>query len=100
MYRIIGVVLAVLGVFLIFTPVILDLKWIPLISVLLNGITSLATLFFSLIVGMTICLLVIAVAWLCFRPLLALSLLTLASISISLIFFWDRIVEKIVMQKS
>lgn len=97
MFRILGLVLTVLGLYLVFTPIILYLKWIPLIGVLISAMATLAALFFSLIVGMTICFSVIGLAWIGFRPLLSFFLLALSSISISLIFFWDKIIEKIMM---
>ena len=91
MFRILGMVLNVLGLNLIFTPIILILKWIPLIGVLLSGVGSLAAFFFSLIVGLTMSLLVIALAWLFFRPLVGLTLLTLTCLSTYLIFYWDKV---------
>lgn len=89
MTRILGLVLAVSGFWMIFTPVIVLLKWIPLIGALLGGIAAFASFLFALLVGLTLSFLVMAAAWLFFRPCLALSLLTLSGIGIYLVFGWD-----------
>ena len=86
MTRFLGIVLSVAGLWMIFTPIIVALKWIPLVGALLGGIAAFASFLFALLVGMTISLLVIATAWLFFRPCLALSLLTLSGIGIYLAF--------------
>ena len=86
MTRLLGVVLSVVGLNLIFTPIIVVLKWIPLIGALLGGVAAIASFLFSLLCGVTISLLVIATAWLFFRPCLALSLLTLVGLGFYLIF--------------
>ena len=87
--RILGIVLSVIGLWMIFTPIIVILKWIPLIGALLGGIAALASFLFSLLVGFTVSLLNIATAWLFFRPCLALSLLTLVGIGVFMISVWD-----------
>lgn len=88
-FRFMGVFLAVMGLYMIFTPVILLLKWIPLVGFLLGGITSLAAAIFALVIGLTMSLLVMSVAWLLFRPLVALSLLALGGVGVYLTLFWD-----------
>ena len=89
MTRILGVLLSVMGLWMIFTPIIAILKWIPLIGALLGGVATLASFLFALLVGVTLSLLNIAVAWLFFRPCLALSLLTLVALGVYMIFEWD-----------
>ena len=88
-FRLLGVVLAVAGLYLIFTPLILLMKWIPFVGFLLGGIAVLAAAIFAFVVGLTISLLVMSIAWLVFRPLLSLSLLTVSGIGIYLAFCWD-----------
>ena len=78
-----------MGLWMIFTPLIVVLKWIPLIGALLGGFAAIASFIISLLVGVTMSLFVIAVAWLMFRPCLALSLLTLVGLGIYLICEWD-----------
>ena len=81
--------MAVVGLYMIFTPLILMLKWIPLVGFLLGGIATLAAAIFAFVIGLTMSVLVMSVAWLIFRPLLALSMLTVSGIGIYLSFFWD-----------
>jgi len=86
MTRICGILLAVAGLWMIFTPIIAVLNWIPLIGTLLGGVAALASFLFALLVGTTVSLLVIATAWLFFRPCMALSLLTLVGVGTYMIF--------------
>jgi len=84
--RPVGILLSVLGWWMLFSPIITLLKWIPLVGALLGSIVSLAAFIFSLIVGGTTACLVLAIAWLVFRPLIGASLLTLTGIGLYLIF--------------
>ena len=94
--RILGVFLSVIGLWMIFTPIIVILKWIPLIGALLGGVAALASFLFALLVGVTLSLLNIATAWLFFRPCLALSLLTIVGIGVYMIFEWDGKIPSVV----
>lgn len=87
--RLLGIFLCVVGLWMIFTPIMALLKFIPLIGSLLAGVAALASFIFAVLVGVTLSLLVIATAWLFFRPCLALSLLTVVGLGIYLIFYWD-----------
>ena len=89
MFRFLGVFLAVAGLYLIFTPLILMMKWIPLVGFLLGHITALAAALFAFVIGVTMSVLVMSIAWLIFRPMVALSLLSVSGIGIYLAFFWD-----------
>lgn len=95
MTRILGIVLSVVGLWMIFTPIMAVLSWVPLIGSLLAGVAALASFIFALVVGVTLSLLVIATAWLFFRPCLSLSLLTVAGLGFYLIFLWDGKVPSI-----
>jgi len=80
---------------LIFTPAIVLLKWIPLIGFLLGGIAQLAAFLFALITGVTVSILVMSIAWLLFRPFLALTVVTLVSVCSFFLFYWDGTVPKV-----
>ena len=89
MIRVVGIVLCVTGFNLIFTPIIVLLKFIPLIGALLGAIAALAAFIFALIVGLTLSFISIALAWILFRPLVAISLLTVAGIGGYFVFVWQ-----------
>ena len=81
-----GIVLTIVGIYLLFSPVIALLSWIPLVGSLLGLVVSAAAFIFALIVGLVISTLVIAIAWVVYRPLIGVSLLVLVSIGIYFIF--------------
>ena len=86
--RPLGVFFTVLGLFLLFSPIIALLKWIPLVGWLLGGIVSLAAFLFALVVGSVLAILVIAIAWVFYRPLYGVLMLTLVGIGVYFIFFF------------
>lgn len=85
-----GVILTIFGFYFLFAPVIALLKWIPLVGWLLGGIVAIAAAVFALVVGSVISLLVIAIAWVFYRPLVGISLLVLTSIGVYFIFFFNK----------
>lgn len=82
-----GIALQILGLFLLFSPVIAILSWIPLVGWLLGGAVALAAFVFSLVVGFVLSCLTIALAWLVYRPLIGVLFLALVCGGIALIFF-------------
>ena len=62
---------------------------IPLIGWLLSWIVAFAAIIFAVIVGLTLSILTIAIAWLFFRPLIGVPLILLVGASTYLIFFYD-----------
>lgn len=74
------------GFYLLFTPIITILSWIPLVGTLLSMAVGLAVAVFSFVFGGTIATLVIGLAWLWFRPLLGVCILTLTGIGFAIIF--------------
>jgi len=62
----------VLGHFLLFSPIIALLHWIPLVGWLLGGIVMFAALLFALVWGTAVFLTIMCLAWLVFRPLFGL----------------------------
>ena len=88
-FRYLGIFLCILGHYLLFSPIIKILGMIPLVGWLLSGIVAVAAAIFAFIVGLTLSVLTIAIAWVFFRPLIGIPLLILASASIYLTFFFD-----------
>ena len=64
------------------------MKWIPLVGWLLGGVVTFAAVVFALIVGVVISCLVIALAWVFYRPVIGVLLLALMGIGIYFIFFF------------
>lgn len=89
--RALGIFLAIFGFYLIFTPIILLLEWIPLIGALLSGIAVLATFLFACICGLTLSFASLAMAWILFRPLVAMGLLTITCSGIYFLCFWEAV---------
>jgi len=87
-FRPLGIVLCIFGWSSLFAPIVSLLGWIPLVGWLLAGLTSFAAFIFALIVGGTLSILVIALAWLFFRPLIGIPLLAAVGTSIYFIFFY------------
>jgi hypothetical protein len=88
-FRPLGIVLTIWGNYMLFAPVIKLLKWIPLVGWLLGGIVALAAAIFAFVVGGTVSCLVIAIAWVFFRPLVGVPLLLATGAGIYFIFFYD-----------
>ena len=62
---------------------------IPLVGWLLSGLVAVAAIIFAIVVGLTLSVLTIAVAWVFFRPLIGIPLLLLVGASVYLTFFFD-----------
>lgn len=84
-----GIFLTILGLFLLFMPIIELLNWIPLVGWLLGGVMFVAALVFALVVGSVLSCLVIAIAWVFYRPMIGILFLTLVGIGVYFIFFFD-----------
>ena len=91
-FRWAGIILCILGLYFLFSPIISLLDMIPFVGWLLSGVVAVAAIIFAVVVGLTLSLLTIAIAWLVFRPLIGVSLLALVGISTYLIFFhnWSK----------
>jgi len=87
--RVLGIVLTIFGIYLLFSPIIALLKWIPLVGWLLGGLVSVAAFIFALLVGTIISTFVIAVAWVFFRPLIGIPLLIGAGVGSYFTFYYD-----------
>ena len=62
---------------------------IPFVGWLLSWIVAVAAIIFAVVVGLTLSVLTIAIAWVFFRPLIRIPLLILVGVSIYLTFFFD-----------
>jgi hypothetical protein len=79
----------VFGIWLLFSPIIALLNWIPLVGALLGGLVSVAAFIFALLVGIIVSVFVIAVAWVFFRPLVGIPLLAFAGVGSYFTFYYD-----------
>jgi len=84
--RPIAIFLCMLGFFLLFSPIVELLKWIPLVGMLLGMIVQVVAAIVGFVVGGTIACLVLALAWLRFRPCIGISLLLCVGLGIAAIF--------------
>lgn len=91
--RPLGVFLTCLGFYFLFAPIIATLSWIPLVGWLLSGIVAIAAVIFAIVVGISISLLTIAVAWVFYRPLIGIMLLALCGAGVYFIFFFGESVD-------
>jgi hypothetical protein len=67
--------LSVIGHFLLFSPIIKILGWIPLVGMLLSKILAFAAGIFALIWASMVHILVLGLAWLFYRPIFGICLL-------------------------
>ena len=87
--RPVGILLCIFGFYLLFSPVIALLDMIPFVGWLLSGIVAVAAVIFAIVVGLTLSVLTIAVAWVFFRPLIGIPLLLAVAASVYLVFFYQ-----------
>ena len=88
MFRIVGCLTCILGFYLLFTPIIGLVAWIPLVGTLLAKAVSFAALLFASVVGLSLSITAIALAWVFFRPIVGASLLALVALSIYYTFYF------------
>ena len=86
--RPLGIVLEIMGFFFLFSPLIALLSWIPLVGSLLGLAVWIVAAIFSLVVGGTLAILVIALAWMFYRPLFTIGCLLVVGVSVTLIFMY------------
>jgi len=67
--RIVSWVMSVFGHYLLFSPIIALLSWIPLVGFLLGGVLSVAAFIFSLVWATILHFLILAISWLVYRPI-------------------------------
>jgi len=74
-FRPLGIIMTVLGLYFLFSPIIAILKFIPLVGYFLGAFVSFAAFLFALVVGVAVSTLTIGLAWLRYRPLIGIPLL-------------------------
>ena len=84
-----GILATIIGFYLLFAPVIALLSWIPLVGWLISSVVALAAAIFAIVVGIVLSCLIIAMAWVFYRPLIGASLLVLTGLGIYFIFFFN-----------
>jgi hypothetical protein len=67
--------MSVFGHYLLFSPIIKLLSWIPLVGFLLAGILIVAAIIFALVWATFLHFLILAISWLVYRPLFGVSML-------------------------
>ena len=87
--RPLGIFLCIFGHYLLFSPIIKLLDMIPFVGWLLSGLVAVAAVIFAIVVGATLSILTIAIAWVFFRPLIGIPLLIIVAASIYMTFFYD-----------
>lgn len=88
MFRIVGCLTCILGFYLLFTPIIGLVAWIPLVGMLLATAVNFAALLFASVVGLSLSITTIALAWVFFRPIVGAALLALVTLSIYYTFYF------------
>lgn len=86
--------MSILSLYLIFSPVVTLLQWIPLVGYFLGMMAALAALAIALVAGLALSCVVMTLAWLCFRPLLSLSLLLVTGVAAYGALYWDGTVPE------
>lgn len=87
--RVGGFIATILGIFMLFMPLVSLLGWIPLVGKLLGTAVALAAFVFALILGGLLSCLTIAIAWVFFRPLFGICLLTLTGLGAYFLFLFN-----------
>ena len=80
--RVLGTVFCILGLYLVFSPVITVLSFVPLVGALLSTVMAYAAFIFAVLVGLTLSLAAVGLAWLFYRPVIGLTLLALVFVSV------------------
>ena len=86
--RIFAWILSLVGHFLLFSPIIKLLAWIPLVGWLLAAIIKFAAVIFAIIWGSLLHLIVMCVAWIVYRPLIGAIMLVGIGVTLYIIFGW------------
>lgn len=77
------------GVFCLFSPFIEVFSWIPLVGKLLGGVVAFAALIIAVVFSLTFGTLTIALAWLYYRPIYGICLLSASFVGLHMIFIDD-----------
>lgn len=92
--RIGGIILVIIGLLAIISPIQKLASYVPILGTLFNGATTLI----AILLGLAISLIDIAVAWIVYRPILGIGLLTVSVVLIILSFVLKKKNKKTVQQ--
>lgn len=84
----------VVGHYLLFMPLVALLAWIPLVGYFISHVAILAAVVIGFVWGTCLHLLILAAAWLVYRPLYAILLFLLIGTGIGLLFCGSAITDK------
>jgi len=87
-FRYLTLFMNVIGHYLLFSPVITLLSWIPFVGYFLSTVVAIACFLFALVWGTMLWLIILCVAWIVYRPLFGIMLLVLSVSLIALMFLW------------
>jgi hypothetical protein len=79
-FRLLGFFILYLGIFLLFSPLIYVVRFIPLVGYLLSHGISYIVWVFAFVVAITLTALTIAMAWVYYRPIIGFSLLAVVAL--------------------
>jgi hypothetical protein len=78
------------GIYLLFSPLITLLSWIPLVGSLIAAGASIITIIFSFVLAIFFTILTLGIAWFYYRPVLALIAIGTSMLIIGLILFIEK----------
>lgn len=78
------------GFYLLFSPIMALLAWIPLIGGLLKSVVGLAVAIATFVVAITSSLLVVSIAWIFYRPMIGVPLLVAVGGGIFALFYFGE----------
>ena len=91
MFRIVGWLMLFIGIYLLFTPIINVLNWIPLVGWLFASGVSLVALIIAFVFSLIFTFLTIAIAWLYYRPLYGILMIVAIGAVSGLVLFTARV---------
>ncbi len=86
-FRVVGWLLMFFGTALLFSPLIYVINWIPFVGWLIATGVSLIVWIFALVFSVTFSCLTIGLAWLYYRPLYGIILLSVVALGLGTMFF-------------
>lgn len=86
--RFLGWLILYIGIYLTFSPLIAVVQWIPFIGYLLAHGISFIIGVFAFVISILMALLTVSLAWLYYRPLLALLMISSIGLAVGFIFFY------------
>lgn len=89
-FRVVGWLTMWIGIWLLFSPIIYTISWIPLVGYFVASGFGFVAGLFALILSIIFSLLTIAVAWISYRPVFALCLIAAVVLGVAVILFVNK----------